>query len=90
MFKGKGADTMVMPMLDILKENNIYSGSEGPFRYKVKPNGETAKVWAYQTYCLEYCQENGLVLGESEFPLDEDGLAQMEEWLKAQAAKLAS
>lgn len=79
---------MVMPMLDILKEKNVYSGSEGDFRYKVRPNGETVRVWAYQTYCLEYCQENGLVLGEEEFPLDEGGLAQMEEWLKTQAAKL--
>lgn len=79
---------MVMPMLDILKEKNVYSGSEGDFRYKVRPNGETVRVWAYQTYCLEYCQENDLVLGEEEFPLNEDGLVQMEEWLKAQAAKL--
>ena len=37
---------MDLPMLDFLKEKNTHTGSEGNFRYKLKPDGEEIKVWA--------------------------------------------
>ena len=39
------------------------------------------KITAYQEYCLEYCQEHGLVLGETELPLTEEGMEQLKTWL---------
>lgn len=79
---------MDLPMLDFLKEKNTHTGSEGNFRYKLKPDGEEIKVWAYQTYCLEYCQEHGLMLGEEAFPLDAQGLEAAAAWLAEQQKKL--
>lgn len=79
---------MDLPMLDFLKEKNTHTGSEGNFRYKLKPDGEEIKVWAYQTYCLEYCQEHGLMLGEETFPLDARGLEAAAAWLAEQQKKL--
>lgn len=76
---------MIMPLLDVLQAQNIYTGSEGAFRYKVKPEGGNMTVWAYKDYCLEYCQAHGLMLGEETFPLDEDGFSQMKAWLEEKA-----
>lgn len=81
---------MDLPALDVLKEKNIYSGSQGEFRYKIQPEGEGMKAWAYQTYCLEYCQQNGLVLDEAEFSLDTSGMEQLTVWLEKQAIKIGT
>lgn len=88
LFYDCGGNCMDLPMLDFLKEKNTHTGSEGNFRYKLKPDGEEIKVWAYQTYCLEYCQEHGLMLGEESFPLDAQGLEAAAAWLAEQQKKL--
>ena len=79
---------MELPMLDFLREQNPYTGNEGDFRYKLQPEGETLRVWAYQTWCLEYCREHGLMLGEAEFPLDAGGLEQAAGWLGERAREM--
>ena len=73
-------------MLDFLKEKNCYTGSLGDFRYKIQPDGEELKVWAYRTYCFSYCQEHGLIQGEASFPLDQEGLKALTRWLEEQEA----
>lgn len=75
---------MEIPMLDMLQEQNIYSGSDGKFRFKVVPEKDSMKITAYQEYCLEYCREHGLVLGETELPLTEEGMEQLKTWLGQQ------
>ncbi len=62
---------MEIPMLDMLQEQNIYSGSDGKFRFKVVPEKDSMKITAYQEYCLEYC----------ELPLTEEGMEQLKTWL---------
>lgn len=84
----KGESVMEMPMLDVLKEKNVYSGSEGDFRFKVTPDKDVLKAVAYQRYCLEYCRENDLILGEAEFPATPEGMEQLDVWLKELAAQM--
>ncbi len=73
---------MEMPALDVLQEQNIYSGGEEKLRFKVVPDKETMKVTAYREYCLEYCREHGLVLGETELPITEQGMKELAAWLE--------
>lgn len=80
---------MEIPMLDVLREKNIFTGSEGDFRYKVTPDGNVIKAVAYRCYCLEYCREHDLILGETEFDLTPDGMEQLGQWLKVLSAQAA-
>lgn len=77
---------MELPMLDFLKEKNCYTGSVGDFRYKIQPSEEGMQVWTYRVYSFDYCQEHGLIQGEASFPLDQEGMEAMGQWLKEQQA----
>lgn len=79
---------MELPKLEFLREKNIYSGSQGDFRYKLKPDGEQIHVWAYRTYALDYCIAQGLVRGEADFALSNEGLEQLRVWLGEQSLAL--
>ena len=51
---------MEIPMLDMLQEQNIYSGSDGKFRFKVVPEKDSMKITAYQEYCLDIARNMAL------------------------------
>ena len=83
---------LFIPTLHTFAMNNIFTGSVGLFRYRVKPNVvmATAKEVDFQqsTIFAEYwhglyCYEKSTMEGEETFPMTEEGRQAMIDWLKA-------
>lgn len=83
---------LFLPTLHTFAMNNLFTGSVGLFRFRVKPNVvmATAKEVDFEqsTIFVEYwhglyCYEKSTMEGEETFPLTEEGRQAMIDWLKA-------
>lgn len=83
---------LFIPTLHTFAMNNIFTGSLGLFRFRVKPNivMSTPKEVDFDqsTIVAEYwhglyCYEKSEMEGKEIFPLNEAGRAQMISWLES-------
>ncbi len=81
---------LFLPTLHTFAMNNIFTGSAGMFRFRIKPNVvmATAKEVDFEqsTILAEYwhglyCYEKSEVEGKEIFPMTEAGRQAMLEWL---------
>lgn len=81
---------LFLPTLHTFAMNNIFTGSVGLFRFRVKPNVvmATAKEVDFEqsTMFAEYwhglfCYEKSEMEGSETFPMTEEGRAAMLDWL---------
>ena len=79
-----------LPTVHWFAMNNLFTGSCGMLRFRAKPNVvmATAKEVDFEesTIIVElwhglYCYEKSEMEGKREFPMSEDGLVQMRQWL---------
>ena len=82
---------LFLPTLHTFAMNNLFTGSVGLFRFRVKPNVvmATAKEVDFEqsTIFVEYwhglyCYEKSTMEGERVFPLTEEGRLEMKSWLE--------
>ena len=83
---------LFIPTLHTFAMNNLFTGSLGLFRFRVKPNVimATAKEVDFEqsTIFVEYwhglfCYEKSEMEGQETFPMTEQGRQDMIEWLKS-------
>lgn len=81
---------LFLPTLHTFAMNNIFTGSAGLFRFRVKPNVvmATAKEVDFEQSTLFaeywhglYCYEKSEMEGSATFPMTEQGRAEMHRWL---------
>ena len=79
-----------LPTVHWFAMNNLFTGSCGMLRFRANPNVvmATAKEVDFEesTIIVElwhglYCYEKSEMEGKREFPMSEDGLVQMRQWL---------
>ena len=80
-----------LPTLHTFAMNNVFTGSYGMLRFRIKPNVimATAKEVDFEqsTIFAEYwhglfCYEKSEMEGEATFPMTEEGRTALFEWLK--------
>lgn len=80
-----------IPTLHTFAMNNVFTGSFGDFRFKIKPDVcmKTPKEVDFETstICAEYwhgpfCYEKSTIEGVEVFPLTEAGRLEMLQWLQ--------
>lgn len=81
-----------IPTLHTFAMNNIFTGSSGEFRFRIKPNVvmkspkevdmEQSTITAEYWHGL-YCYELSQMEGEENFPMTEEGRAAMKSWLES-------
>ena len=85
-------EELYIPTLHTFAMKNLFTGSVGLFRFRVKPNVvmATAKEVDFETSTIfvEYwhglfCYEKSEMEGSETFPLTEDGRQAMIDWLKS-------
>ena len=83
-------EEIFIPTLHTFAMNNVFTGSCGSFRFKIKPDihMKTPKEVDFEasTMIAEfwhgfYCYEKSTMEGQAVFPLTEDGRNEMLEWL---------
>ena len=81
-----------IPTLHTFAMKNLFTGSVGNFRFRVKPNVvmATAKEVDFEksTIFVQYwhglfCYEKSQMEGEQTFPMSETGLTEMKAWLES-------
>ena len=81
---------LFLPTLHTFAMNNIFTGSAGLFRFRVKPNVvmATAKEVDFEQSTLFaeywhglYCYEKSEMEGSAVFPMTEQGRTEMHRWL---------
>ncbi len=81
-----------LPTLHWFAMKNLFTGSCGEFRFRVKPNVEMATAkevdFDQSTITAEYwhgpfCYELSEMEGKENFPLSDEGLAAVKSWLEA-------
>ncbi len=84
-------EQLFIPTLHTFEMNNIFTGSQGDFRFKIQPNivKKTQKEVDVEnsTITAEYwhgpfCYELSQMEGSETFPLSEDGRIAMQQWLQ--------
>ena len=83
-------EELFLPTLHTFAMNNIFTGSQGLFRFRAKPNVVMATPkevdFEQSTITVEYwhglfCYEKSEMEGAETFPMTEEGRAQMFTWL---------
>lgn len=82
---------LFIPTLHSFAMNNIFTGSCGPFRFRIKPtvvmktqkevDFEASSI-AAQYWHGPFCFEKSQIEGESTFPMSEEGRQAMKTWLE--------
>lgn len=83
---------LFLPTLHTFENNNIFTGSWGPLRFKITPsvtmldahevnNAESSMTAEY--WMGIFCYEKSEILGQQEFPMTEEGREAMRQWLKS-------
>ena len=81
-----------LPVFHHFENGNIFTGSAGPFRYKITPNVVMATPkevdHAASSIKAEYwrgplCYELSPIEGEKTFPMSPEGRAEMQTWLES-------
>ena len=82
---------LFIPTLHTFAMKNIFTGSSGMFRFRVKPNVimATAKEVDFEQSTVHaefwhglYCYEKSEIEGAQTFPLTEEGRLAMKQWLE--------
>lgn len=73
-------DEIYVPVLHYFENGNSFTGSFGPLRFFLKPDAETitAQIW-HGIFSMEKSE----IEQQQEFPLTEDGRAELKEWLES-------
>ena len=84
-------EELYIPTLHSFAMNNIFTGSQGLFRFRAAPvivmatpkevDFEKSSIHAEYWHGL-YCYEKSQMEGEETFPMSEEGRAQMQAWLE--------
>ena len=84
---------LFIPTLHTFAMNNIFTGSCGAFRFRVKPEvvkqeGSKEVDFSQSTIVAEFwhgpfCYEKSEMEGKEVFPMSEEGRAAMKQWLEA-------
>lgn len=84
---------LFIPTLHTFAMNNIFTGSCGAFRFRVKPEvvkqeGSKEVDFSQSTIVAEFwhgpfCYEKSEMEGKEVFPMSEEGGAAMKQWLEA-------
>lgn len=79
-------DEFFMPGRSHFENENGWSGSRGVLCYEVErpKEGQMRAVTWYGPFSRDYAVEDG----ESFFPVSEEGIAEMKQWLLAQAEEM--
>ena len=82
---------LFIPTLHAFAMNNIFTGSSGLFRFRAAPNVimrtpkevdmEKSSIHAEYLHGL-YCYELSEMEGQADFPMSEEGRADMKAWLE--------
>ena len=84
-------EELFLPTLHTFAMNNIFTGSQGLFRFRAKPNVVMATPkevdFEQSTITVEYwrglfCYEKSEMEGAETFPMTEEGRASMIAWLE--------
>lgn len=78
-------ENLYLPVLSHFQNGNIWTGSAGRLRYCLTPDGDliTAEVWEGPfSYAMSQIEET------VSFPLKEEGLNTLAEWLQAWDTKI--
>lgn len=82
---------LFIPTLHTFAMNNIFTGSCGLFRFRIKPNivkrtpkevDMEASSMVAEYWHGEFCYEKSEMEGNETFPMSEDGRADMKRWLE--------
>ena len=84
---------LFIPTLHTFAMNNIFTGSCGAFRFRIKPEvvkqeGSKEVDFSQSTIVAEFwhgpfCYEKSEMEGKDVFPMSEEGRANMKSWLEA-------
>ena len=84
---------LFIPTLHTFAMNNIFTGSCGAFRFRVKPEvvkqeGSKEVDFSQSTIVAEFwhgpfCYEKSEMEGKEVFPMSDEGRANMKSWLEA-------
>lgn len=81
---------LFLPTLHTFAMNNIFTGSCGDFRFRIKPNVvkngkevnmEESSIFA-QFWHGPFCYEKSQMEGENTFPMSEEGRTGLKTWLE--------
>ena len=82
---------LFIPTLHTFAMDNIFTGSQGEFRFRAAPNVVklTAKEVDFQQSTIHvqywhgpFCYEKSTMEGENTFPMTEEGRLAMKQWLE--------
>lgn len=85
---------LFLPTLHTFAMNNVFTGSYGMLRFRVKPNVTMANPkevdFDHSDMFVEYwhglfCYEKSEMEGSATFPMTEDGRKEMQAWLVSKA-----
>ncbi len=80
-----------LPTLHWFAMNNLFTGSQGEFRFRAKPEVimATAKEVDFEKSSIHceywhgpFCYEKSEMEGQATFPMTEDGRLEMQQWLQ--------
>ena len=83
---------LYIPTLHSFAMNNLFTGSCGPFRFRIVPNvvKRNAKEVDMEASSMiaeywhgQFCYEKSQMEGKQEFPMSEEGRAALLAWLEA-------
>ena len=83
---------LFIPVLHWFDASNIFTGSCGAFRFRIKPNVvmATAKEVDFDASSITaeywhgpYCYEKSEIEGSADFPMSEEGRLAMRKWLES-------
>lgn len=86
-------EELFLPTLHWFAMNNLFTGSSGSFRFRAEPNVvmATAKEVDYEQSSIHaecwhgpFCYELSQMEAERTFPMTQEGLTQMRQWLQSQ------
>ncbi len=84
-------DTLYIPVLHSFAMNNVFTGSKGLFRFRIKPvvvKKEKSKEVDFEASSIHceywhglFCYEKSEMEGSTDFPMSEEGRSAMLVWL---------
>lgn len=72
---------IIIPNEEYFGYGNLYSGSRKTFNYKISPKD---KMLQSMVWYGKLCSEKSKAVAEMEYPLNENGIHQLQEWLNEQ------
>ncbi|MBP0989293.1 MAG: hypothetical protein J6S92_13600 [Oscillospiraceae bacterium] len=77
-----------IPKVFYFKSGNVHTGSRGILRYRVDPKDGILhiNVWR-EDICFELAKERGIIAGEAEYEVSEEGFQQMLDYLQSEYEK---